>query len=172
MFHTNLNILAVTPFANCNIPNYILGGCLTLLIPSSSALFFLRVKAVYRNNRIVTTFFGLLWFVLFGLCFVLPLSAKSVHIPTTQVCIIIRIEYYASIPLIAHSVFDTLVFIANSVRILSFSIVGGTFGARMRSFFRGDGLPWFSRNLLLGGHLYYVFVICLLYDRYALISSV
>jgi len=68
---------------------------------------------------------------------------------------ITHVNHYPSFPLIAHFAFDTLVFFAISLRIVSFSIVGDTFGARMRSFFRGDGLPNLSRSLLYGGQLYY-----------------
>jgi hypothetical protein len=88
----------------------------------------------------------------------LPFSPSAEFIGTTQtgICIVTRIEQYASIPLIAHFVFDTLVFLAISARIVSFSIVGDTFGERMRSFFRGDGLSILSRSLLYGGQLYYM----------------
>jgi hypothetical protein len=167
MFHTNLNVLPVMPFANCNIPNYILTVFPLLLFSSSSALFFLRVKAVYGNNRIITIFFGFLLLVLFGLCFLIPLSTKSMHLPTTQICIIFQVEHYVAIPLGAHFVFNNLIFIAVSLRIISFSLVGGTFSARMKSFFRGDGLSCLSKSVLYGGQLYYMSVISpLMIDKY------
>jgi hypothetical protein len=74
-------------------------------------------------------------------------------------CIITRIAPYVSIPILVHAAFDTLVFLAISFRIMSFSIVGDTFSARMVSFFRGDGLSSLPRSLLFGGQAYYVFVI-------------
>jgi hypothetical protein len=154
-----IHILTVAPFAHCNIMIYVIAVGLLFVASSTSALFFFRVKAVYDNNRIVTIFFGSLWFVLFGLCFMLPLAAKATHIGRTQICIVVQVERYGSIPVIAHFVFDTFVFLAISVRIVSFSIVGDTFGAQMRSFFRGDGLPNLSRSLLYGGQLYYLSVI-------------
>jgi hypothetical protein len=57
------------------------------------------------------------------------------HIGTTKMCIIAP---YVSIPILVHAAFDTLVFFAISFRIISFSIVGDTFSARMMSFFRGQ----------------------------------
>jgi hypothetical protein len=114
------------------------------------------VRAVYCNNRIITVFFGLLWLMLFGLCFVVLLAAKAVHIGPTQICIIIRVEHYGAISLLVHVVFDTLVFLAISLRLSSFSIMGDTFGARVRSFLRGDGLSSLSRSLLYDGQLYYL----------------
>jgi hypothetical protein len=58
-----------------------------------------------------------------------------------------------------HVAFDTLVFFSISFRMISFSIVGDTFSARMMSFFRGDGLSSLPRSLLFGGQVYYVLVI-------------
>src|SRR5262245_15695807 len=91
MFHTN--ILAVMSFADCRIPNYLLTGFPILLCPSSSALFFLRVKAVYGNNRIITALFGSLWVVLFGFCLALPVSvhaftneASLCHLSNRTIC--------------------------------------------------------------------------------------
>jgi hypothetical protein len=81
-------------------------------------------------------------------------------IGTTQtLCVAIRVAHYISVPIIMHAAFDTLVFFAISFRIISFSIVGDTFSARMKSFFRGEGLPSLPRSLLFGGQAYYVFVI-------------
>jgi hypothetical protein len=108
---------------------------------------------------LVVAFFGFLWLALSGLCFLTLFAAQVTHIGTTGICIITRVERYASLPLLARLAFDTLVLVAISVRIVSISIVGDTFGERMRSFFRGHGLPNLSRSLLHGGQLYYVLVI-------------
>jgi hypothetical protein len=147
------------PLAHCHTVTLILGGLLILVVPSAAALFFLQVRAVYYNNKIITIFFGVLWLSLFGLCFLLPLNASAAHIGTTKMCIVTRITPYISIPILMHAAFDTLVFFAIFFRIMSFSIVGDTFSARMMSFFRGDGLPSLPRSLLFGGQAYYVFVI-------------
>jgi hypothetical protein len=63
-----------------------------------------------------------------------------------------------AIPILLQSAFDTLVFIAISFRIASYSIVGDTFNGRVRSLFRGEGLPSLSRRIIMGGQLYYLFV--------------
>jgi hypothetical protein len=132
---------------------------LVVALPSSSALFFFRVKAVYCNNRIITVVFAVLWFALVGLSFTIPSSVKGRHIGTTQACIITYVAPVASAPIVLDAIFDTLVFIAISVRLISFSFVNDTFGGRMKSFWRGDGLPALSRSLLQGGQFYYLLVI-------------
>jgi hypothetical protein len=136
-----------------------LGSLVILAAPSTSALFFFRVRAIYYNNKIITVFFGVFWLSLLGVCFLLPESISAAHIGTTKKCIITGITRYVSITVLAHAAFDTLVFLTISARIISFSMVGNTYSARIKSFFRGDGLPSLTRSLLLGGQAYYVLVI-------------
>jgi hypothetical protein len=122
-------------------------------------MFFFRVRAVYCNNRIITVFFGCLWLTLLGLSCIMPLTVKVTHLGTTQRCIVTSVAPHASAPIVLNAILDTLIFIAISIRLVSFSFVNdGTFGARMKSFWRGDGLPTLSRSLLQGGQLYFLFV--------------
>jgi len=67
-----------------------------------------------------------------------------------------------------HAIYDTLVFLAISFRILSYTVVGDTFEARVKSFFRGTGLPSLSRSILQGGQLYYLFAVVPSHCWYAL----
>ena len=134
------------------------GACFIVAISSTSALFFLRVRAVYRNSTIITVIFGALWFMLLGLSFIFPIAADAEHIGTTKRCINTLIPRYSSTPIIFNAVFDTLVFLTISLRIMSFTVVGNTLLARMRSFLQGHGLPVISKGLLQDGQLYYLFV--------------
>jgi hypothetical protein len=70
----------------------------------------------------------------------------------------ISVKAYTPVPFILNAIYDTLVFIAISLRIVSRSLAGDTFGAYMRSFLRGDGLPVLSKSVMQGGQLYYSFV--------------
>jgi hypothetical protein len=144
--------------AHCNTIFITIGCFFVLAGPSTSALFFFRIKAVYHQNMFVTGFFGVLLFALFGLSFLGPFAERSEHIGMTQRCNIIQTEPFGLVPLFLHSIMDTLAFIAISFRIVSYSLVGDTFSARMRSFFRGSGLPSVSKSILQGGQLYYLFV--------------
>jgi hypothetical protein len=145
---------------HCNAVLISIGCFFVLGMPSTSALFFFRIRAVYRQNKIITGFFGLLLFALFGLSFLGPFTGKGKHIGTTQRCINTKAEPFGSVPILLNSIMDTLIFIVISFRIVSYSLVGDTFSARMRSFLRGDGLPNLSRSILQGGQLYYLFVTC------------
>jgi hypothetical protein len=128
-------------------------------MPSSSALFFFRVKGVYCNNRIITVVFGFLWIALFGVsCTIIP-AVKGGHLGNTQRCMITSVAPYGSAPIVLNAINDTLIFIAISVRLVSFTSTSNSFGARIKSFWLGDGLPALSRSLLQGGQLYYLSVI-------------
>lgn len=78
------------------------------------------------------------------------------HIGTTQRCINTAVRGYASAPIVLNAVNDTLIFLAISFKIMSFSLVGTTWQARTRSFVEGKGLPGLSKALLQGGQLYYL----------------
>ena len=155
-FH--INFRAAAPVEDCNALLRTVGAFFVIAAPSTSALFLFRVKAVYLNNKIITTFFTVLLFVLFGLTILVPLSIKGAHIGPTKRCISTRVPNFTSAPIVVNTVFDTLVFLAISIRIASRFVVGDTFGARLKSFFIGNGLPNLSRSILQGGQLYYLFV--------------
>jgi hypothetical protein len=65
---------------------------------------------------------------------------------------------YGSAPIVLNAVNDTIIFIAISVRLVSFTSTSDSFVARIKSFWLGDSLPDLSRALLRGGQLYYLFV--------------
>jgi hypothetical protein len=138
---------------------YVIDSFFILAVSSTAALFFFRVRAVYCNNIVVTWIFGFLLFALSALTFTAPFVAKTEHIGTTKRCALISFETYCSTAIqLISCIFDTLVFVAISLRVVSCSIVGDTFGARIKSFFGGVGLPALSRSILQGGQLYYSFV--------------
>src|SRR5262245_14609684 len=122
MFSSQLILWLAAPVHHCNAFIFATACCFAVAIPSTSALFFFRLKAVYCNDRIATGIFAFLLCALFGLCFMAPAAVKGRHIGTTQRCIITEVGTRASMPLILNAFIDTLVFIAISLRIISFSI--------------------------------------------------
>jgi hypothetical protein len=56
---------------------------------------------------------------------------------------------------VLNAVYDTLVFLAISYRIISYTIIGDSWSARVKTFFGANGLPRLSKGLLHGGQLYY-----------------
>jgi FtsH-binding integral membrane protein len=152
---SNIDALAAVPTANCNAVMGAIGASFVIAVPSTSALFFFRVKAVYHNNVIITAVFGFLLLGQFAISFMIPVVARATHIATTQRCINAQDPSWITTPVLLSCINDSLVFIAISLRITSSSITGDTLRERMWGFFRGAGLPYLSKSLLKGGQLYY-----------------
>jgi hypothetical protein len=89
----------------------------------------------------------------------ISLVAWIQHIGTTKRCLNTAARPFGIAPIMLNAVNDTLIFIAITYRILSYSVVGNSRSARARSFFEADGLPRLSKALLQGGQLYYLCVI-------------
>jgi hypothetical protein len=114
---------------------------------------------VYSNNQFIVAFFALLWLADLGALIIVPFSASSTHIGPTKACIPIHVKFrWYVISAILHSAYDALVFVAISFRIVSHSMIGNDFGARMKSLVLGDGLPRLSKIVLQGGQMFYLFV--------------
>lgn len=83
-------------------------------------------------------------------------NTSIAHIGPTRRCINTAVRQYGSTPIILNAINDTLIFLAISFRIVANTFLGETWGARARSFVKGDGLPRVSKGLLQGGQLYYL----------------
>lgn len=159
----------------CNRFIMMIGWFFVVAMPSTSLLFLFRVRAVYGNSKIIVYFFGILWLAILGLCAAIPFGIKggtccflravsipdlrghsAAHIGPTQRCINTEVASYISAPIALNAINDTLIFLAISFRIISFSVAGETGRDKLRSFISGDGLPQLSKGLLQGGQLYYL----------------
>lgn len=147
-------VLQVGTIEHCEVFYHPISGFIVVGVPATLALFYLRVKAVYFDKKLVVAFFGLLWLSIFGTLFLIPFNLTLAHIGPTKRCIVVAAHSRGATPVLLHSAFDTLVFIAISIRIASYSI---TSSARTKSLFRlgGDGLSRICRYILWGGQVYY-----------------
>jgi len=126
-------------------------------VPAISLLFLLRVTAIYLHNRIVMTFFGVCWWGLL-LAFVLDsttIFSDFLHLDQYRPCSLVgrTTDAWAYI---ASGIFDTLIFLAISLRLASTSMIGNSWRDRLSSFVRGKGLLRLSKILLRSGQLYYL----------------
>lgn len=76
-FCTSCAVWAVAPVAHCQVLEYVMCSFYELSLPATSALFFFRVKAVYRDSKVVTLFFGALWLSVPIFSILLMLAVKS-----------------------------------------------------------------------------------------------
>ncbi|KAL6304752.1 hypothetical protein BKA93DRAFT_732544 [Sparassis latifolia] len=164
-------IFQIASVGSCQALQVALGSCFTVGVPATSALFYLRVCAVFHNSRLIMVIFGVLWLSILGTSFTVPFAISGTHIGTTDKCINSSVKSYSSAAVITTTVNDTLVFLFISVRLVSFSMQGNGIGDRLRSFTRGDGLPKISKMLLQGGQLYYFVTVALNILTMAMILS-
>jgi len=155
LYCVSATVFQTAPVAHCQNFLYFVASSFVLAMPATSLLFFFRVRAVWSNSKIITAFFGMLWLGNLGTSVLVPFAVDGAHIGTTQRCIDTAVRSYASTPIVLNAINDTLIFIAISLRIVAFTVAGDTWGAHIRSFVSGDGLPRMSRALLQGGQLYY-----------------
>ncbi|KAG2339482.1 hypothetical protein BDR05DRAFT_616870 [Suillus weaverae] len=147
---------ALPVHGSCQTILWIIGFSYPFAAPATAALFFFRVRAVYDRSKIVTMVFGVFWLGTLGAALALPFMLKGEHIGTTDYCIQTSVAPGASAVVIINTCSDTLVFLAISWRLAHNNFGGDSCGTRIRSFYKGDGLPRLSKSLLQSGQVYYL----------------
>ncbi|KAF9230825.1 hypothetical protein BU15DRAFT_56818 [Melanogaster broomeanus] len=144
------------PIVQCGV--LVFNICVFWVIASAanSYLFLKRVHAVFLQDRLVRHFFTFLWFAGCGTSFLSLISPLHDYyeFAGTKHCIGERIADYVSAAFIVPGLFDALVFLAVTYKILV-SHRGST-PRTWRAFWCGEALPRFSRAVLQGGQQYYM----------------
>lgn len=141
----------VASFQSCTILPILIGIFWAIAIPSTSLLFFFRVRAVYSGYRPVICTFVTLWLINLAGSITVPFALTAGKIDPTNFCIIKAVKSFSSAGIIATACYDTLVFFAVSWKIVTKSAMGG----KTQLFLRGRHLPQVSKELLRGGQQYY-----------------
>ncbi|EJD43639.1 hypothetical protein AURDEDRAFT_137862 [Auricularia subglabra TFB-10046 SS5] len=151
-------LFQVAAVNDCQALQVGLGWCYFIAVPSTSFLFFLRLRAIFMDSRIVVGFFAFLWFSTLAGSMTVPFAVRGGHIGTTNRCINVEVQSFSSAAPVTNTVHSTLVFIAVSIRLLYTSSSRLTDQSRLRSFVMGETSSGsrISRALLQGGQLYYV----------------
>lgn len=133
-------------------------------ISSTAFLFFMRIRAIYANNKYVVLFFFLSWLAVVGGCvFETQNGGKKVQLasipsPGTY-CIyspdlnfISLVTSMTTIPMVN----DTLIFVAITWRLMQNAHVKVNLRNGIRVMILGHYLPAFSRALLKDGQVYFL----------------
>ena len=108
----------------------------------------------YSFPRIILLF-GVLWVITLGCAMTAPFGLVAAHIEPTENCIEAAVKGYTSFGFIAAAVYDTIVFVSISYKLVVSSFADNWTG-RLKSFFRGQYMGHISRVLLKSGQLYYL----------------
>ena len=126
----------------------------TFAAPLNASLFLIRANSVYHDSRRARVIFTFLW-----LCTLTSLAAPwgfhGVKIGPTSFCIPAGFGKFDGVPFFLITIFDTVVFISISLRVLSLSLANN-WRDRMRTFASGRGMGTVSRALLQTGQIYYL----------------
>ena len=130
----------------------------TFAIPLDGLLFLFRIQAVFHDTKFVVLFFTLLWATVLGSSVAGHFGLKAAHPGAVESCPNVSIEEFVSLALIASWVYDTLVFIAISTKLMSFSFPTNkpTWKERLKCFWKGPESGPIARTVLQTGQLYYL----------------
>jgi hypothetical protein len=152
---TNI-VFQVSSVPDCQALQVAIGWCYCAAASSTSFLFFLRVRAMFDQCRLVIFVFGFLWLCVLGTGMTVPFAIGGEHIGSTQYCINTRVRSFSSVGVIAPSVNDACVFIAVSWRVLTTVAEEEGFKGRLKSFLGRTRLPTLSKAVLQSGQQYYM----------------
>lgn len=148
---------------NCQNIAYALETVSIITMPVISILFFMRASAVYMRNKIAIAIFGLSWLALCATIVYgsVGISSEVKLIDGTQQCMVARASTPAymrtdGLPWVATALYDTLIYLAISWHLTSFSMSGDNWKCRIKSLVKGDGLLSLSKGLLHNGQIYYL----------------
>ena len=146
---------SATPVNNCHILAKTIGWFGAFASPLNSLLFFLRARAVFLHSNIAVFAFALLWLSTIS-AVTIPFSVDGQQIGTTKSCVNSQVERLSSAGAVATAVFDTVVFLAISFRVLQLSLRNTWKDRLFKSFLSGEGLGWVSKAVLHTGQLYFM----------------
>ncbi|GLB42202.1 hypothetical protein LshimejAT787_1102170 [Lyophyllum shimeji] len=130
---------------------------------ATSFLFFLRTRAVFRQNTFVVAFFFILWLVVSVASLVTAIVSDAVHFVPTQDCRASAAMPYSSVSAapVAYAVNDTLVFLAISWRLLKNAGHDPDRKRSLKSMVLGRHLPSnsFTKFMLRDSQVYYLFAV-------------
>ncbi|KAF9241312.1 hypothetical protein BU15DRAFT_73439 [Melanogaster broomeanus] len=153
-----LGVLMMTgPITHCGVLVMSLIVFWVIAYAASSYLFLKRVHAVFLQDRNVCHFFTFLWFASFGTSFLSLIGSlnKAYEIADTKHCINRGVPDYVSAAFIVPGLFDALVFLAVTYKMLV-SYRAST-PKTWRALWCGEALPRLSRAILQGGQQYYMY---------------
>jgi len=155
-----LCLSSAAPVGNCSEIYAAAMWSYAIAIPSTTLLFFFRVRAVYLDNKYVIGTFAVMWLGVLATSITATQQGGATRIGPTNYCIFV-IDVRS--PFILASVVipfinDTLGFCAVTWRLTMNSQINPTFKSSFKSMAFGHYLPIFSRALLQDGQIYFLWV--------------
>ncbi|KAJ7744390.1 hypothetical protein B0H16DRAFT_1422533 [Mycena metata] len=147
---------------DCNTAYIAFDIFLAIGVSGAAFLCFLRVRAIFQDERIPTIVFGCLWLAVPASSINSIISVGAVGLGDPTVCVFAPRYGTATYGLagIVLMVYDTIVFLAISYRLISnFQAEQQTPGEQIKALFSGAELPAFPKSLFMDGQMYYMIAV-------------
>ncbi|KAF9482376.1 hypothetical protein BDN70DRAFT_930069 [Pholiota conissans] len=151
-------ILLTVPIKDCGRMYDAINALLVVFVAATTAMFYLRVCAVYLMHKGIVVFYGILWLAVLAMLLTLPETFTAVHIATTGYCIESMKGPFLGPTTIILMVNDALVYGAIAYKIFSM-FAETTPDAKFSIVTFGRSLPVISKALLKDSQLYFMVVI-------------
>ena len=148
--------IVTTGTARCVNLDTAIKWSIAVSIPTTSLLFFFRVRALYRGSRVISCFFFVVWLGVLCVCLLQTQMGLLIDIVATQQTQRCNPTGNSSLFIYASAIFpmfnDLLIFCATTYKLISTASVGDpTPKKRIMAAIFGTYLPTFSRTLLHDG---------------------
>ncbi|KAK6984954.1 hypothetical protein R3P38DRAFT_3332627 [Favolaschia claudopus] len=161
-------LLLTYPVGDCVLAHQIYTSASAIVMPANGLLMFLRTRAIFNNNKRLVSLLLLLWLLVVGTAILpaIPGMAVVVNIGPTKYCFVTIDKHTAwssaeIFHMVAPIIYDTVVFVAISLRMFHASYMESLDGNRSRktkimAAITGKYLPRFSKAVLRDGQAYYL----------------
>ncbi|KAJ7033493.1 hypothetical protein C8F04DRAFT_957669 [Mycena alexandri] len=153
------NYLLPYPLPDCETAFIAFNIFYPISVSGAAFLFFLRVRAIFRGERMPTIIFGCLWLAVLASSISSIISGGAIGLGDPTVCVVAprHVSAFAGLAGIVLMVHDTIVFFAISYRLIAHSRAEQQApGGKVKALFSGANLPAFSKSLFMDGQMYYM----------------
>ncbi|KJA21923.1 hypothetical protein HYPSUDRAFT_202618 [Hypholoma sublateritium FD-334 SS-4] len=154
-------VLLTLPVADCAKMYDAINALLVVFVSATTAMFYVRVCAVYNKSKIIIVAYGILWLSVVGMLLTIPFTFTAVHIATTQYCGESMHGDLLGPTTVILMVNDTMVYAAIAYKIFAMFVpTDAPRGTKLTTLLTfGKTLPLVSRALLKDSQLYFMVVI-------------
>jgi hypothetical protein len=124
-----------------------------LSIGFTTLLFFLRIRALFMQDKLVVAFFFILWMAVMGTNLSIINAIGTANIGPTQFCLNASLKQYVFLAGVVSLVNDTLAYLAITFRLSSLSYGEAS---KTRTMLFGDSLPKLSKAFFKDSQLYFL----------------
>ena len=133
----------------------LIAACNVAIMPAISAIFFVRLSAVYSRDKWVIIFFASCCIAILGIFIFDTTAGLSQPVGDNPQYACFSVIHINALGYIATATYDTLVYTAISWRLASFGM-SNHWKSRVKAFITGIGLSGLSKILLQNGQVYYL----------------